>query len=108
MKILDGYVLFEENSAQWTKTPNNVQREAQHEEHSTRWTKTPKNVHTESQHISLFVITSVISRHSCKISRECFKFLKTLSNILKIGLKILHIAPRRGIRVAKFFLVHWL
>ena len=31
------------------------------------------------------VTTTVILKHSCKISRECFKFLKTLRNILQIG-----------------------
>ena len=51
------------------------------------------------------VTTTVISRHSCKMSRECFKFLKTLNNIPKIDPKILHNAPSRGIRAVNFFLV---
>ena len=63
-----------------------------YEEDSTKWTKTPKNVQSRGKTNTFLglVTTTVISRHSCKMSRECFKFFKTLSNIPKIDPKILH------------------
>ena len=51
------------------------------------------------------VTNTVISRHSCKISREYFKFLKTMKNVPKIGTNIQHNAPSREMREVKFFLV---
>ena len=78
-----------------------------YEEDSTKWTKTPKNVQSRGKTNTFLglVTTTVISRHSCKMSRECFKFFKTLNNIPKIDPKILHNAPSRGIRAVNFFLV---
>ena len=54
--------------------------------------KTPKNVQSRGKfNIFLsFVTTQVMSRYSCKISSECFKFLNVLSNITKIDPKTMH------------------
>ena len=52
------------------------------------------------------VATTVISMHLCKISRESFRFLKTLRNVSKIGSKTLHNAPSKEIPAMKSFLVH--
>ena len=50
--------------------------------------KTPKNFQSGGRPNTFFslVTTTVISRYSCKTSKECFKFLKTLRNISKIGI----------------------
>ena len=53
-----------------------------------------------SAYLSL-MITTVISRDSCKTSREFFTFLKTLSNIHKIGSKMFYNYPSRVISLAK-------
>ena len=45
-----------------------------------------------------------LSRYSHNISREYFKFFEKLREIPKIGPKIMHNAPIRGIRAVKFFL----
>ena len=52
------------------------------------------------------VTTTTISKSSCKISRECFKFLKTLRSIPETGPKILDNAPSRGKLALKFILAH--
>ena len=58
MKIVDNSLLFDEKSTKWTKTPKGVQSRG-------------------NPNIFLSLVTTrVKSRHSCKISRECFKFLK--------------------------------
>ena len=72
--------------------------------------QTPQNAQSRGKPDTFFslVTTTVISIHSCKVSRESFRFLKSLRNIPKIGPKVLHNVPSRGIRAAKFFLAHWL
>ena len=60
--------------------------------------KTLKYVQSRERPNTIFSLVTVIviSRHLCKISRECFKFLKTLNNIPKIASKILHNSPAEG------------
>ena len=72
--------------------------------------QTPQNAQSRGKPDTFFslVTITVISIHSCKISRESFRFFKSLRNIPKIGPKVLHNASSRGIRAAKFFLAHWL
>ena len=57
--------------------------------------KTTKNVESGGRPNAFFcfVTTTIISKHSRKISRECFKLLCTSKNILKIDPNILHNAP---------------
>ena len=73
--MLDGSLLFKEHCTYWTKnTP-----------------KCPK--HSQAKTFTSLVTTTVISRHSCKISIECFKFLNTLCNIPKISPKYCIMPP---------------
>ena len=68
--------------------------------------KAPKNVHSRGRPNTFFslVTTAIISIHSYKISRDCFTFLKTLSNIPKIGPKILPNAPQQRNKCCEVFL----
>ena len=86
--MLDGSLLFE----------NIVENEA----------NIPKNTQSRgkpSTFLSL-VTNAIISRHSCKISREYYKFLNSSRNISKIAAKLLHNAPRRDMSAVKLFLAH--
>ena len=65
IKILDVFLLLEEYSAKCTKN-------------------TPK--YTKQKGLNTFfslVTTTIISTYSCKISKDCFKFLKTLKKYPK-------------------------
>ena len=84
MKMLDGSLLFEEHT---TKRTKNTQKCSKQREPSTFFSLS---------------ITIIISRHSCKISKEYFKFRKTLRNIPKTGPKIKDNVPSRGIRAMNF------
>ena len=66
--MLDGSLIFEENIAEWAKTQQ----------------KCPKY----RRHNTIFslLMTTVIPRLSCEISRECFKFLKTWRSIIFVRL----------------------
>ena len=68
--------------------------------------KHSKNIQSRGRPSTLpsLVTITVISRPSCKISRECFTFLKTLSNIPKIGPKILQNAPQQRDQSCEIFL----
>ena len=68
--------------------------------------KTLKNFQSKGRPDTFFslVTTTVISRHSCKISRECFRFLKTWMNMPKIDPKILHNASQHRDTCCKILL----
>ena len=75
MKMFDGSILFEVLSTKWIKNNQKCQKRR------------------EANAFFCFVTTTIISKHSRKISRECFKLLYTSRSILKIDPNILHNAP---------------
>ena len=80
MRMLDGSIYFKSTVQNGLKHPKMSKAEE------------------SSIHFYSLVTITVTSRNLWKISKECFKFIKTLKNIPKIGQKI----PSRGIHAANF------
>ena len=80
INIKKNTLLFEERSGKWTK---------KHKKHTQSWGR-------ENTFLSL-VTTTVLSRHSWKISKDFFRFLEILRYTPKIRAIILHNAQNKGI-----------
>ena len=91
MKMLNGSLYYLRNIVQnWPKSPQNAQSRGR-----------------PNLFVSL-VTTTVISRYSCKIWRECNFSQVIVEYTQNRPKKILRKAPSKGLSAVKFFGAHWL